>query len=423
MTTAITVENLGKRYRIGHAVERPATAGEAIKNTMAAPFRYLKYRLTPPSEEDTLWACRHISFEIQQGEVLGIIGANGAGKSTLLKVLSRITDPSEGRAVIRGRVNALLEVGVGFHPELTGRENIYLNAALHGLTTREINLKLDEIVEFSGVSKFLDTPVKRYSSGMKVRLGFGVAANLDPEILIVDEVLAVGDAAFQKKCIGKMEDVTKAGRTVLFVSHNMIAVQSMCNRVIWLKNGEMHRDGTGDEVVLEYLRDGREAGLDLNWAVDQAPGTEEVRIRRLRCCAPDGAPLTEIDMATEFRLEVTYDQFIDRHHHLNFHIVNENGIVVFSAGSAGVLSRNELGDRRGTYRCACIIPAHLLNSGSYFVKILIIQQKPVWQRDSLLMFDVLPLKKQVGAWHRRATGVIRPVLDWEADWEPLADTF
>ena len=210
--------------------------------------------MSEATDEDTLWACRDISFEVNQGEVLGIIGANGAGKSTLLKILSRITDPTKGRAVIRGRVNALLEVGVGFHPELTGRENIYLNAALHGLSARETRSKLDEIVEFSGINRFLDTPVKRYSSGMRVRLGFAVAAHLEPEILIVDEVLAVGDVAFQNKCLGKMQDVTQSGRTVIFVSHNMAAVQNLCSRGILLRHGGVALAGAIHDVVEEYLK-------------------------------------------------------------------------------------------------------------------------------------------------------------------------
>jgi lipopolysaccharide transport system ATP-binding protein len=213
--TAIRVENLGKRYVIGARQKQAATLRESLKNLVAAPFRYLHSTVRGPSEEEILWALRDVSFEIQQGEAIGVIGRNGAGKSTLLKILSRITEPTTGRVDIYGRVGSLLEVGTGFHPELTGRENVYMNGAILGMSRKEIERKFDEIVAFAEVEKFIDTPVKRYSSGMFVRLGFAVAAHLEPEILIVDEVLAVGDVAFQKKCLGKMGDVTREGRTVL----------------------------------------------------------------------------------------------------------------------------------------------------------------------------------------------------------------
>lgn len=262
MKPAITVDKISKQYRIGHQVKRAASAREAMTHALAAPFHYLKYRMSEATEEDTLWACRDISFEVKMGEVLGVIGANGSGKSTLLKILSRITDPTSGRALIHGRVNALLEVGVGFHPELTGRENIFLNAALHGLSARKTRAKLDEIAAFSGVERFLDTPVKRYSSGMRVRLGFAVAAHLDPEILIVDEVLAVGDLAFQNKCLGKMKQVTTEGRTVLFVSHNMPAVQHLCDACLMLDKGRVVAHGDTEQVIKRYIENNQQASSD-----------------------------------------------------------------------------------------------------------------------------------------------------------------
>lgn len=299
MTPAITVEHLSKHYRLGHKVERAASAGQALKNAVAAPFRYLKYRLSDASDEDTLWACRDISFEVAQGQVIGIIGANGAGKSTLLKILSRITDPSEGRAIIRGRVNALLEVGVGFHPELTGRENIFLNAALHGMSARETRLKLDEIVEFSGVERFLDTPVKRYSSGMRVRLGFAVAAHLEPDILIVDEVLAVGDMAFQSKCLGKMKDVTSEGRTVLFVSHNMPAVQHLCDACIMLDKGRVVANGATEDVIRRYMENNQAAVVHAARAVltdVRREGNGQARFEWVELRNGDGQPIQEFQM-------------------------------------------------------------------------------------------------------------------------------
>jgi lipopolysaccharide transport system ATP-binding protein len=250
---AITIENLGKRYTIGHQRTEGDGLRHAIEDAMRAPLAWLRSRHRRKLEHMDFWALKDVSFEIKKGEVVGIIGRNGAGKSTLLKILSRITVPTEGRIRIDGRIASLLEVGTGFHQELTGRENIFLNGAILGMTRAEIIRKFDEIVEFSEIEEFLDTPVKRYSSGMYVRLAFAVAAHLEPEILIVDEVLAVGDAAFQKKCLGKMGSFAQSGKTVLFVSHNMEAVRGLCQRCVWLKDGRLHQDGKADEIIEAYF--------------------------------------------------------------------------------------------------------------------------------------------------------------------------
>lgn len=250
---AIRVEKLSKRYRIGARQKQVDTLSESLKDLLISPFDYLLGTLRGPSEEEILWALKDVSFEVKKGEVVGIIGHNGAGKSTLLKILSRITEPTSGRAEIHGRVGSLLEVGTGFHPELTGRENIYMNGAILGMRKVEIDYKFDEIVDFAGVEKFIDTPVKRYSSGMYVRLAFAVAAHLEPEILLVDEVLAVGDAAFQRKCLGKMGDVAKEGRTVLFVSHNMETIQQLCSRCFLLDQGYLVMSGKSADVISTYL--------------------------------------------------------------------------------------------------------------------------------------------------------------------------
>ena len=252
---AIRVENLSKRYRIGGPQASYRTLRESLVGAVTAPLRYLRHSQSASRERETIWALKDVSFEVKRGEVVGIIGRNGAGKTTLLKILSRITEPTEGRAEIHGRVGSLLEVGTGFHPELTGRENIYLNGAILGMRKAEIDRKFDEIVAFAEIEKFLDTPVKHYSSGMYVRLAFAVAAHLEPEILLVDEVLAVGDAAFQKKCLGKMGDVAKEGRTVLFVSHNMGAVESLCMRGILLDRGQLVFDGERATAISRYLED------------------------------------------------------------------------------------------------------------------------------------------------------------------------
>jgi len=252
----VHVDNIGKKYKIFSEVNRYMTLRDKIVETFKTPFK----TMMNPTGSETFWALRNISFDVDRGMVLGIIGKNGAGKSTLLKILSRVVEQTEGRAEIRGRVGSLLEVGTGFHPELTGRENIYLNGAILGMKRAEIDRKFDEIVAFSEIAQFLDTPVKRYSSGMYVRLAFAVAAYLDPEILIVDEVLSVGDAAFQKKCLGKMEDVAGGGRTVLFVSHNMSAVRALCSHCVRLSAGRLVQVGQVDEGVDEYLASGGTSG-------------------------------------------------------------------------------------------------------------------------------------------------------------------
>ena len=250
---AIKVENLGKMYRIGEKQERYNTFRDTLNNIITAPFRRLRNIGKPAKPDELIWALKDVSFEVKHGEVIGIIGRNGAGKSTLLKILSQITEPTEGQVTIYGRVGSLLEVGTGFHPELTGRENIYLNGAILGMSKVEINRKFDEIVDFAEIEKFMDTQVKHYSSGMYMRLAFAVAAHLEPEILLVDEVLAVGDAAFQKKCLGKMEGVAKEGRTVLFVSHNIAAISSLCINTIILNSGRIMKEGKTEEVIESYV--------------------------------------------------------------------------------------------------------------------------------------------------------------------------
>jgi ABC-type polysaccharide/polyol phosphate transport system ATPase subunit len=263
----ITVDKLGKQFQLGQLQQRHNTLRDALVDGITAPFRRLRRNGATPDhdQQQILWALRDISFEVQAGEAIGIIGRNGAGKSTLLKILSRITEPTEGIAYVHGRVGSLLEVGTGFHPELTGRENIYLNGAILGMHRTEITRKFDEIVAFAEIEKFLDTPVKRYSSGMYVRLAFAVAAHLEPEVLVVDEVLAVGDLTFQKKCLGKMEDVAKGGRTVLFVSHNMNAVQRLCSSSIMLERGRLVMQGSTPDVVTRYLSSSAGAITPASW--------------------------------------------------------------------------------------------------------------------------------------------------------------
>ena len=267
MEPAIRVENLGKLYRVTGGGERAnyATLRESVMHAAGAPLRWARKGFAPPDPAEDFWALQDVNFEVQPGEVVGIIGRNGAGKSTLLKILSRITKPTTGRVTLNGRVGSLLEVGTGFHPELTGRENVYLNGSILGMTRREIAKKFDEIVAFAEVERFLDTPVKRYSSGMYVRLAFAVAAHLEPEILIVDEVLAVGDQAFQQKCLGKMSDLASCGRTILFVSHQMSAVQSLCSHAVLMERGRIRNFGVKSRIIAEYIDSGSEANAAGEW--------------------------------------------------------------------------------------------------------------------------------------------------------------
>jgi len=280
--TAVRVENLSKRYRIGGPQARYKTIRETLVDMAAAPVRRLRTLGQPSPENETIWALKDVSFDVKRGEVMGIIGRNGAGKTTLLRILSHITEPTEGYAEIKGRVGSLLEVGTGFHPELTGRENIYLNGAILGMKRAEIDQKFDEIVAFSEIEKFLDTPVKRYSSGMYVRLAFSVAAHLEPEILLVDEVLAVGDAAFQKKCLGKMEGVASEGRTVLFVSHRMEAIEALCHSAVLLDAGCLVVAGKAHSIVEHYLKTttGEARTIEVGDRLDRT-GTGEYRFTRV----------------------------------------------------------------------------------------------------------------------------------------------
>ena len=411
----ISVEGLGKCYRIGLAESRPKNLREMVHRAAAAPFRYLRTRMTRATEAELVWALKDVSFELQQGEILGVIGRNGAGKSTLLKILSRITDPTEGRAVIRGRVNSLLEVGTGFHPELSGRENIYMNAAMHGMKRAEINRKMGAIIDFAEIEKFIDTPVKRYSSGMYMRLAFGVAAHLEPEILIVDEVLAVGDAAFQKKCIGKMNSVAKEGRTVLFVSHNMQAINGMCAKSLWLDGGQVQMMGETREVVERYLEMKITHESSVEWALDQAPGDAVSRILSVRVLDPGGAPAYDHDISKPIRLQMDIAVLKPQVEiNVSFHVLNQQGLVLFAVGSA---YDAEMGTRLydpGRYRCECTIPGDFLNEGVHQLNALVVQDQLniVARADEIVAFQVHDYGARRGKFTGHWIGAVRPLLPW-----------
>ncbi|PIE34648.1 ABC transporter ATP-binding protein, partial [candidate division KSB3 bacterium] len=411
---AISVEHLGKCYRIGQADKRPENLREAVRSFLASPFYYLRSRFREPSPDEILWALKDVSFEVKHGEVLGIIGRNGAGKSTLLKILSRITEPTEGVAKVYGRIGSLLEVGTGFHPELTGRENIYLNGTILGMKRAEIDAQFDEIVDFSGIEKFLDTPVKRYSSGMYVRLAFAVAAHLNPEILLVDEVLAVGDAEFQKKCLGKMEDVAKEGQTVLFISHNMVAVQKLCERSLWLQDGTLLKQGESHYVVSEYLDHSFSNASEQVWdRPDTAPGNNKVRVHRVSVHSEQGGADEPITMQTPVVVEIEFWNFIpDTYIDVTLHFFTEQGILAFGTSTVKGTQWYRRPFPMGLFYSACHVPGNLLNSGIYRITLIINQNEVshLYYHENILAFRVADSLEVRGAWHGKLAGAVRPKL-------------
>jgi lipopolysaccharide transport system ATP-binding protein len=377
MAPIVEVRNISKQYRLGTAYRRTENFREFLQRKVREPFRKLRgsNNGTGAGSASHFWALRDINFEVQEGEVLGIIGRNGAGKSTLLKILSRITDPTEGRAYVRGRLASLLEVGTGFHSELTGRENIFLNGAILGMRRAEIQAKFDEIVAFSEVEKFLDTPVKHYSSGMYVRLAFAVAANLNPEILVIDEVLAVGDVSFQKKCLGKMSEVSKGGRTVLFVSHNMATVENLCQRGIVLEQGKLVFSGTSKEAVKRYLNSVSGGAERDGSQVDLTNSAGRTRISRpllskLEFLRDDSEPLTgglEIGGGLKIRVHFTLEKPTESFNiGLGFNSVM--GQRVFTAHSFFEPNRSH-GERVGPQVFTCDIPSLTLMPGDYNLRV------------------------------------------------------
>ena len=414
---ALRVHDLGKRYRLGLQMDAYATLRDVIAQKIAHPFR----RRKPQENDETLWALRHVSFEVPRGKVLGIIGKNGAGKSTLLKILSRVTEPTEGYAEIRGRVGSLLEVGTGFHPELTGRENIYLNGAILGMRREEIDRKFDEIVEFSEIGRFLDTPVKRYSSGMYVRLAFAVAAHLEPEILVVDEVLAVGDAAFQRKCIGRMSDVAQGGRTVLFVSHNMSAILNLTEEAIVLEKGQVAFRGPTPEAVDLYLSAAMERSGERVWEADEVPSSAApFRPLRLRVLDPRGRVTDTVRSVDPVTIEVEYalDAPIQGLR-VGIYLLSMRGEYVFTSFDTDEQEAFHRWDTRpaGRYVSRCTIPGDLLNEGRYLVSVnaSAYHVKRYFQEDNAVAFTVDVTGAPGSHWAEPRPGLIRPRLKWEIE--------
>lgn len=414
---AITVDGLSKRYRIGSG-RSYRSLRDAIVNGVKAPIRRLKnFGKASYRKEDSIWALKDVSFQVERGEVVGVIGKNGAGKTTLLKVLSRITEPTEGRAKLHGRVGSLLQVGTGFHHELTGRENIYLSGTILGMSRKEVKERFGQIVEFSGIEKYIDTPVKRYSSGMWVRLGFAVAAHLNPEILLIDEVLAVGDAEFQKKCLGKMDDVAKSGRTVLFVSHNMGSIHRLCDRALWIDEGELIMEGTPEEAISEYLLSGASGTGEKIWDNGKSnKGIDEMEVLSLRVLDPQGMVTSRVSASKPFFVEIEFRvRERLRHCRVGFYVSKFDGTVVFSSYDA---DKEEFQGPRtpGDYKIRCKIPAHLLNTGEYTISLdaEIPKVKELVRIEGALSFTV----EQTGAVGSHMSedrqGVIRPKLNWES---------
>jgi lipopolysaccharide transport system ATP-binding protein len=415
---AVTVDRIGKRYRIGRVPERYGRLTETLSGLARAPLDRIRGR--PRSTEEWFWALRDVTFEIRSGDVVGVIGRNGAGKTTLLKVLSRITAPTSGRAIIRGRVGSLLEVGTGFHPELTGRENVFMSAAVLGMSRRDVARRFDEIVEFAGVSAFLDTPVKRFSSGMQVRLGFAVAAHLEPEVLFVDEVLAVGDAAFQAKCLGRIEEIGASGRTVVFVSHSMPAILRLCPRALLLDHGRTVAEGPSHEVVRAYLETDLGRTSERTWTPANAPGDEVAKLKHVRVIAPGGDSNDEVDIRRPVEIEVEYwsAEPGDLRPFVNLHLFNDEGVCLFvtsdSVNRVWWTSRR----RAGVVRSTVTIPGNFLAEGRVIVTAAVSTQNPTVvhaiEHDAVA-FQVVDRSVGDGVrgeWVGDLPGVVRPMLDW-----------
>lgn len=422
MKSIIRVANVAKQYRLGAVQNSYATLRDALAEAVRSPLKRFKSNQT---ENGTIWALQDVSFEVGAGEVVGVIGRNGAGKSTLLKVLSRITEPTLGRIDLYGRVASLLEVGTGFHPELTGRENIFLNGAILGMGRTEIRDKFDEIVAFSEIERFIDTPVKRYSSGMYLRLAFAVAAHLDPEILLVDEVLAVGDARFQRKCLDKMEAVRQAGRTVIFVSHNMPAVTRLCPRTILLDAGKVLFDGPSHEAVSKYLGAGLGTTAAREWKdIDQAPGNEIVRLRAVRVRTEDGRICEAIDIRCPVGVEMEFEVLEGGRVLVpNYQFINQEGVCVFMASDHDPTWRRRPRPA-GRYSSTAWIPGNFLSEGTLLVGAAVSTMDPVrvhfFERDAVAfqVIDSLDGNSARGDFAGWIPGIVRPLLHWTSQYTP-----
>lgn len=422
---SIEVDGLSKSYVITHNARRqPRTLRELLTSPFKRPV--IEAEMVEESKKETFWALKDVSFNIGEGERIAIIGGNGAGKSTLLKILSRITEPTKGKVTIRGRVSSLLEVGTGFHPELTGRENIFLNGSILGMRRSEVAAKFDQIVDFSGVEKFIDTPVKHYSSGMYVRLAFSVSAWLDPDILIVDEVLSVGDQAFQRKCAERMKELTGAGRTVLFVSHSMAAVKSMCDKALFIERGQAKSFASVDEAASQYIRSLEGDGSN-NWGkasfdpsesdvIAHSDHQDKIRCHHAKIVNSDGVTTSSLSIDCPFYIELTYEvlQTLDCTTVPNFHFYDEFGGRVFISFPEDTCPKEQ-----GIYTTRCEIPAYMFNTGRFALMIAISSysfEHPLhFAYESALRFSISEydfVDPRRHGWRGDLPGVSRPRLNW-----------
>lgn len=412
--SVLSIENISKRYLLNSK----GKSNDDFRDTVTSWSKKILSPRAPKDEKKEFWALKDVSFNVEQGDRLGLVGANGAGKSTLLKILSQITEPTTGSIKIKGRMASLLEVGTGFHQELTGRENIFLNGAILGMKQAEIVKHFDAIVDFAGIEKFIDTPVKRYSSGMYVRLGFAIAAHLEPEILVVDEVLAVGDADFQKKSIGKMRDVSNSGRTLLFVSHNLTAVQGLCNKGAYLKSGELMKFGPIDEVITEYVKNVSKFQLNQSWEKpDNAPGNDFVKVKSIHLVPDESHTRANIDTTTPLRLELEYWNFKDNAElNVSIFLYSMTGECVFNIGDEAQFYQ------KGIVKSVCEIPGDFLNDGSYYISVMIVRDRlaPVFFFEDALAFDIIDYREGT-EWYGKWPGAIRPKMIQIKSWQSELD--
>lgn len=411
MKPIIAVDGLSKLYRIGARAQHNSLR-DAVAAAVRAPLRRLRSTNGPAK---TIWALKNVSFEVGLGEVVGIIGRNGAGKSTLLKILSRITRPTEGRVALNGRVGSLLEVGTGFHSELTGRENVFLNGAILGMTRAEIQSKFDEIVEFAEVGPFLDTPVKHYSSGMTVRLAFAVAAHLEPEILILDEVLAVGDLAFQKKCLGKMSEVARAGRTILFVSHDLNAVNALCERAILLHEGVIAKTGLTEEVTRYYLDHSNKMYSPVTWSPLPDEKPDEVKLNSVKLIQ-QGNETTAINCREPFTVDMNYEIRQPIRGSRFFLIIrNGKGELIFTTSDYDQMTPEAVERSAGSFTSTVEVPSGLLKTGSYYGSfgVDVANVRIIYTADDVFHFDVFEPEDDTQSERHKRPGAIAPLLSWK----------
>jgi lipopolysaccharide transport system ATP-binding protein len=424
MKPIIRIDNVSKLYNIGGLDAGYVTFRETLAGAITRPFR--RIRGDQGLRGDTIWALKDVSFQVMQGEVVGVIGHNGAGKSTLLKILSRITQPTTGRTEVYGRLGSLLEVGTGFHPDLTGRENVFMNGSILGIRRAEIARKFDEIVEFSGIEKFIDTPVKWYSSGMYLRLAFSVAVHLDTEVLIMDEVLAVGDVAFQLKCMDKMNEIRNQGRTILFVSHSMAAMTRLCNRVILLEKGQVTADGPAHEVVSDYLGSNWKVTSEREWLnIEEAPSSDAVRLLRVRIRNNRGETVESVGIQEAVGVELTYEVLQPGQILVpKMDLLNEEGLHLFSSHDVGPEWRRQPRPV-GRYVSTIWIPGNFLSGGNLLANASVMSHYPStvthFHVPKVVTFQILEAEEGQSArgdYVGPIPGVLRPLLGWDTEFHP-----